>query len=59
MMETPADVRPDQLETPKIKIDLPEGGVGIALSDSFEIKGAPEKVISLGRSSFDERARML
>ncbi len=26
MMETPADVRPDQLETLKIKIDLPEGG---------------------------------
>ena len=25
MMETPADVRPDQLETLKIRIDLPEG----------------------------------
>ena len=24
MMETPADVRPDQLETLKIKIDMPE-----------------------------------
>ena len=26
MMDTPSDVRPDQLETLKIKIDLPEGG---------------------------------
>jgi hypothetical protein len=24
MMDTPADVRPDQLETLRIKIDLPE-----------------------------------